>query len=174
MNRLGRLIIVNATSALRLPMAVGVVVSIAHYHWVPAAAILLLGLASDQIDGYLARRWGVATRLGYHLDAQSDRILVSSPLIGMMIDGDLPYALGVCLIAGLWVSDFVADHFPGVRVVCWTIIYATITWGLLYNVSAKVSAIFLIVALVMGAGVMWLKRDTVAEGWNKRSTDQAT
>lgn len=166
MTRTVKLVLVNSISALRLLMAIEVLTLVAQGHWVPAACFLLLGLASDQLDGYMARKWQVATKFGYHLDGQSDRILLISPLIGMMIAGDLLLVVGVVLIIGVWVADALADSFELMRGVWWPIIYVTIVWGLVTHVEAAVSLALLAVAIAAGAGVIWLKRDQAAKIWH--------
>ncbi|MFZ0090694.1 MAG: CDP-diacylglycerol--glycerol-3-phosphate 3-phosphatidyltransferase [Solirubrobacteraceae bacterium] len=49
-----------------------------------AAILFLLAAATDWIDGRLARRWGVTTRLGSFLDTTADKLLVTTALIGLV------------------------------------------------------------------------------------------
>jgi CDP-diacylglycerol--glycerol-3-phosphate 3-phosphatidyltransferase len=49
-----------------------------------AAAVFLVAAATDYLDGRLARRWGVTTRLGSFLDTTADKLLVTTALIGLV------------------------------------------------------------------------------------------
>jgi CDP-diacylglycerol---glycerol-3-phosphate 3-phosphatidyltransferase len=53
-----------------------------------AAAILFgVAAATDWIDGRLARRWGVTSKLGSFLDTTADKLLVSGVLIALLEAG---------------------------------------------------------------------------------------
>jgi CDP-diacylglycerol--glycerol-3-phosphate 3-phosphatidyltransferase len=52
-----------------------------------AAILFLIAAATDWFDGRLARRWGVATRLGAFLDTTADKLLVSTALIALVAIG---------------------------------------------------------------------------------------
>jgi CDP-diacylglycerol---glycerol-3-phosphate 3-phosphatidyltransferase len=52
-----------------------------------AAVLFLIAAATDWIDGRLARRWGVTTRLGAFLDTTADKLLVSTALIALVAIG---------------------------------------------------------------------------------------
>jgi CDP-diacylglycerol--glycerol-3-phosphate 3-phosphatidyltransferase len=53
----------------------------------PLAAVLFcIAAATDWIDGRLARRWGVTTRLGSFLDTTADKLLVAGVLIALLGD----------------------------------------------------------------------------------------
>ena len=49
-----------------------------------AAIVFLIAAATDWVDGRLARRWGVTTRLGSFLDTTADKLLVTTALIGLV------------------------------------------------------------------------------------------
>lgn len=49
-----------------------------------AAALFAVAAATDFFDGYLARRWGIATVLGAFLDSTADKLLVSGSLIALV------------------------------------------------------------------------------------------
>jgi CDP-diacylglycerol---glycerol-3-phosphate 3-phosphatidyltransferase len=49
-----------------------------------AAALFCLAAATDWLDGRLARRWGVTTKLGSFLDTTADKLLVSGVLIALL------------------------------------------------------------------------------------------
>lgn len=52
-----------------------------------AAAIFVLAAASDFLDGYLARKWGLVTPLGRVLDPMVDKILVCGAFILFLDNG---------------------------------------------------------------------------------------
>jgi CDP-diacylglycerol---glycerol-3-phosphate 3-phosphatidyltransferase len=53
----------------------------------PLAAVLFcIAAATDWIDGRLARRWNVTTRLGSFLDTTADKLLVAGVLIALLGD----------------------------------------------------------------------------------------
>jgi CDP-diacylglycerol--glycerol-3-phosphate 3-phosphatidyltransferase len=52
--------------------------------WTVAAILFLVAAATDFIDGRLARRWQVTTKLGSFLDTTADKLLVSTALLGLL------------------------------------------------------------------------------------------
>jgi CDP-diacylglycerol---glycerol-3-phosphate 3-phosphatidyltransferase len=55
--------------------------------FVAAAILFALAAATDFIDGWLARRWGITTTLGSFLDTTADKMLVSGALIALVAVG---------------------------------------------------------------------------------------
>lgn len=51
---------------------------------VVAAALLAVAAVTDWVDGRLARRWGVTSKLGSFLDTTADKLLVSGVLIALL------------------------------------------------------------------------------------------
>lgn len=57
-----------------------------------AAAILFAGAAAtDQVDGWLARRWRVESRFGTIADPLADRLMIDTAVIGLFLHGRLPW-----------------------------------------------------------------------------------
>lgn len=54
------------------------------HDWTVAAVVFLIAAATDFIDGRLARRWKVTTKLGSFLDTTADKLLVSTALLGLV------------------------------------------------------------------------------------------
>jgi cardiolipin synthase len=65
-----------------------------------AAAVLLAVMgATDQVDGWLARRLGQVSTLGKVMDPVADRVLVVTAVVVILVDGDAPLWLGVAVLA---------------------------------------------------------------------------
>lgn len=66
--------------------------------WTTAAVFALAG-ATDQIDGWLARRWHVESAFGKFADPLADRLMIDAAVILLWRDGRLPWpALAVILV----------------------------------------------------------------------------
>ena len=63
-----------------------------------AALLIFLIASTDWIDGYLARRLNQVSELGKALDPLADRLMIGSAIIGGLIAGILPLAIGVALL----------------------------------------------------------------------------
>lgn len=63
------------------PVILGLLLS---HDWTIAAVVFLIAAATDFIDGRLARRWQVTTKLGSFLDTTADKLLVSTTLLGLV------------------------------------------------------------------------------------------
>src|SRR5438552_11697183 len=99
----------NALTVLRLaliPIFVVVLAAADGGHSWPAA--LLFGVAgiSDQVDGWLARRWRVESAFGKVADPLADRLMIDAAVILLWHAGRLPWialaipARDVALLAG--------------------------------------------------------------------------
>lgn len=66
------------------PVILGVLLG---HHWAVGAGMFMVAAATDFIDGRLARRWEVTTKLGSFLDTTADKLLVSTTLIGLLAVG---------------------------------------------------------------------------------------
>src|SRR3712207_2253377 len=76
------------------------------------AAVFALAGATDQLDGWLARRWRVESQFGKLADPLADRLMIDAAVILLWLDGRLPWpALAVILVrdAGLVLA------YPAVR-----------------------------------------------------------
>jgi len=89
----------NAITALRLagiPVFAWLVLGPAAYG--AALALLVAIAASDWVDGYVARRFDQASRLGALLDPLVDRLLIVAALLTLLAAGIVPPALVVVLV----------------------------------------------------------------------------
>lgn len=63
------------------PLILGLLLA---HDWTAAAVVFLVAAATDFLDGRLARRWQVTTKLGSFLDTTADKLLVSTTLLGLV------------------------------------------------------------------------------------------
>ena len=58
----------------------------------PAGIVFGLAAITDQLDGYLARRWHVESAFGKIADPLADRLMIDSAAILLALEGKLPWA----------------------------------------------------------------------------------
>lgn len=80
-------------------MLVLLVVSRSDTAAVVAAAVFVFGALTDGLDGYLARRYEGATRIGQWLDPLADKILVTAPIVAMTAIGTFPAWAAVVIVS---------------------------------------------------------------------------
>jgi CDP-diacylglycerol---glycerol-3-phosphate 3-phosphatidyltransferase len=68
-----------------------------HAYW--ATAVFLVAMATDQIDGWLARRWDQTSALGSLLDPIADKILVLATLVMLVAEGVAPAWMVAAIVA---------------------------------------------------------------------------
>lgn len=72
-----------------------------------AAAVFIVAIATDAIDGHIARRRGLVTDLGIFLDPVADKGITGAALIGLAILGELPWwAVGLILLREVGITVF--------------------------------------------------------------------
>lgn len=89
----------NLLSGLRLATVVPCVLAVLGLHWRIAAGCFVFAVATDLLDGPLARRRGEASALGGLLDHGSDALFVSSSLMALAILERVPTILPVLVVA---------------------------------------------------------------------------
>ena len=85
----------NALTVARLlliPLFVGLMVKAGDAHTWPAGAIFCVAGITDQVDGFLARRWHVESRFGKIADPLADRLMIDAAAILLVAYGRLPWA----------------------------------------------------------------------------------
>jgi CDP-diacylglycerol--glycerol-3-phosphate 3-phosphatidyltransferase len=99
----------NALTVARLvliPVFVALVLSAEGGHSWPAAIVFGAAAITDQIDGWLARRWRVESGFGKVADPLADRLMIDAAVILLWHAGRLPWialaipARDVALVAG--------------------------------------------------------------------------
>ncbi|MBA3366095.1 MAG: CDP-alcohol phosphatidyltransferase family protein [Actinobacteria bacterium] len=95
----------NALTVIRLmliPAFVGLVVTAEDGHSWPAAVVFGVAGLSDQLDGWLARRWRVESEFGRVADPLADRLMIDAAVVLLWLDGRLPLvALAIILVRDL-------------------------------------------------------------------------
>jgi CDP-diacylglycerol--glycerol-3-phosphate 3-phosphatidyltransferase len=129
----------NALTVARLiliPVFVALVLSSDGGHSWPAAIVFGAAAVTDQIDGWLARRWRVESSFGKVADPLADRLMIDAAVILLWHAGRLPWialaipARDVALIAGYKLVvergyDF-AVNLPG-KVATW-LLYSSLAF----------------------------------------------
>ena len=96
----------NTISFLRLCLVPLFLFLLAHNNNLAAGLVFALAASTDFLDGLIARRFGMVTRLGQILDPLVDRALMISGVLGLVLLGRLPlwivvlvFARDLCIIA---------------------------------------------------------------------------
>ena len=63
-----------------------------------AAVLFIVAIATDGIDGYLARRHNIVTDLGKLLDPIADKVLTGCAFVGLSILAELPWWITVVVL----------------------------------------------------------------------------
>ncbi|BAQ48126.1 MULTISPECIES: CDP-alcohol phosphatidyltransferase family protein [Methylobacterium] len=89
----------NLITAARLALVPVVVWAIAREAWGAAFLVFAAAGISDGIDGFLARRYAFASRLGAILDPLADKALMLAVLVGLTLAGLVPAWFPAVLVA---------------------------------------------------------------------------
>jgi CDP-diacylglycerol--glycerol-3-phosphate 3-phosphatidyltransferase len=124
---------------------------------------------TDQVDGYLARRWHVESRFGKVADPLADRLMIGTAVVLMWASGRLPPAAAVVILARdlLLVVGYklLAPHgfeldvtFLG-KLATW-IVYAGLGFVLVTDEGTTwpLVILWLGIVLALAAGVQYLQR----------------
>jgi CDP-diacylglycerol--glycerol-3-phosphate 3-phosphatidyltransferase len=63
------------------------------------AALFAAAALTDQVDGYLARRWHVESEFGRFADPLADRLMIDAAVLLLCLDGRLPW-LALAIVLG--------------------------------------------------------------------------
>lgn len=122
-----------------------------------AAALFIVAIATDGIDGYLARKHDIVTDLGKLLDPIADKVLTGFALVGLSILNELPWWVTVVVLVreiGITVYRFavVSDH-----------VLAAAWMGKLKTVAQAVALALALLPLwaLVGEWIWWLNAATM-------------
>ena len=123
-----------------------------------AAALFIVAIATDGVDGYLARKHHIVTDLGKLLDPIADKVLTGFAFIGLSILGELPWWVTIIVLVrevGITVYRFivVSDH-----------VLAAAWMGKLKTVAQAVALSLALLPLwtVVGEWIWWVNGVTMA------------
>jgi CDP-diacylglycerol---glycerol-3-phosphate 3-phosphatidyltransferase len=71
-------------TGLRVIACPAVMALVLNASYTAAAIVFVVAAATDWVDGRLARRWGVTSRLGGFLDTTADKLLVTTALVALV------------------------------------------------------------------------------------------
>ena len=91
----------NALTLLRLaliPVFVGLMVADDPANW-PAGLVFAAAGVTDQIDGFLARRWRVESQFGKIADPLADRLMIDAAALMLWVTDRLPWYAALIILA---------------------------------------------------------------------------
>jgi CDP-diacylglycerol--glycerol-3-phosphate 3-phosphatidyltransferase len=91
----------NALTILRLaliPLFVGLMLADDPANW-PAGIVFAVAGITDQVDGFLARRWHVESQFGKVADPLADRLMIDAAAIMLWATGRLPWYAAIVILA---------------------------------------------------------------------------
>jgi CDP-diacylglycerol--glycerol-3-phosphate 3-phosphatidyltransferase len=92
----------NALTILRfalIPAFVVLVLASEDGHSLPAGLVFGIAALTDQVDGFLARRWQVESEFGKYADPLADRLMIDAAVILLWLEGRLPaIALAIVVV----------------------------------------------------------------------------
>jgi CDP-diacylglycerol--glycerol-3-phosphate 3-phosphatidyltransferase len=161
----------NALTVARLgliPAFVVLMVRAAHEPSWPAGVVFGVAGLTDQVDGFLARRWRVESRFGKLADPLADRLMIDAAVILLFAYDRLPWA-GLVVIVGrdlvlLAGSALLAPRGVEIDVnlvgkaATW-VLYAAIFFRIVTHRSTQwpVDLFWAGIALALAAGVLYIR-----------------
>jgi CDP-diacylglycerol--glycerol-3-phosphate 3-phosphatidyltransferase len=123
-----------------------------------AAILFIVAIATDGVDGYIARRYKIVTDLGKLLDPIADKVLTGFAFIGLSILAELPWWVTILVLVreiGITVHRLVvaSDH-----------VVAAAWMGKLKTIAQAVALSLALLPLseIFGAWVVWLNIVTMS------------
>jgi CDP-diacylglycerol--glycerol-3-phosphate 3-phosphatidyltransferase len=84
---------------LLIPVFVALMLAADEGHSWPAGIVFGVAGVTDQVDGFLARRWRVESQFGKIADPLADRLMIDAAVILLFVADHMPWA-GLVLIVG--------------------------------------------------------------------------
>jgi CDP-diacylglycerol--glycerol-3-phosphate 3-phosphatidyltransferase len=91
----------NALTILRLaliPLFVGLMLADDPANW-PAGIVFAVAGITDQVDGWLARRWHVESQFGKVADPLADRLMIDAAAVMLWVTGRVPWYAAAVILA---------------------------------------------------------------------------
>jgi cardiolipin synthase len=88
----------NVLTAIRIVLAPLVGYCVLNGRFLPALLVFVVAGASDALDGFLARRFGLVSRFGEYLDPAADKLLMLASFITLTMIGEVPLWLTALVI----------------------------------------------------------------------------
>ena len=92
----------NALTIMRFALVPAFLVVLAladgGHSW-PAGIIFGVAGVTDQVDGWLARRWRAESEFGKYADPLADRLMINAAVVLLFVDNRLPWAALVAIVA---------------------------------------------------------------------------
>ena len=150
------------------------------------AGLFVVGMATDGIDGYLARKYNVVSDFGKLLDPIADKVLTGGALITLSILGELPWwvttvillrEVGITVFRFAVLSDRVIPASRGGKLKTITQ-FVAITCALLPMQAVMGDSANIINIVLMSAATIitvWTGVDYLVDAWrqNKKHTSKA-
>jgi len=138
-------------------------------------AIFLSAAGTDLLDGYLARRWKQVTTIGTLLDPIADKLLVSSCLLMLAVDGTIKglalWAAIIILCREILVSglrEYLAElrvSVPVTALAKWKTFLQLLAVG--FCIAGEAGDKILPITTAIGIGLLWLSAIlTLYTGWD--------
>jgi cardiolipin synthase len=89
----------NLITIFRLIIVPLVIVMIAQGRWATAFALFVVAGVSDAVDGFIARRFDMRSRLGSYIDPLADKALLVSIYVTLSVVGVLPGWLAIVVVS---------------------------------------------------------------------------
>jgi CDP-diacylglycerol--glycerol-3-phosphate 3-phosphatidyltransferase len=90
----------NALTVLRLaliPIFVALMLADDPANW-PAGIVFAVAGVTDQVDGFLARRWHVESQFGKIADPLADRLMIDAAAVMLWVTGRLPWYAALVIL----------------------------------------------------------------------------
>ncbi|RKZ34103.1 hypothetical protein DRQ19_01650 [bacterium] len=144
--------ILTITRLALLPVLCYLLVKSDSFGWAPPVAVGCLMIATDNLDGYIARKTGTSSNLGRILDPLSDKLILNGLALTLVILGRLP----LWLFLLIFIRDFVLLIIGAVSLFKQRILVIPPIWGRLTSLALGASLILLFIKSplsIMGFGL---------------------
>lgn len=104
-----------------------------------ALAIFIVASLTDALDGHIARKYNLITKMGKLLDPLADKVLVTAALVGLVALGKIPAWIVVLILA----REFIVSIFRALAASDGIVIAASI-WGKFKTISQMIAIVLLL------------------------------